>query len=183
MTDTEKKKLKAHFPPFICLDQVRKILHISKRKAAWLLNNGIIPCTNSGKRTRQYLIDINDLIIYMETHEIKTSSTNISKNTFDNQTLTYIEPMPSEFREWLVIKWNLVKDAMTVSEVADLTGYSETTIKEWIAKKELKAVSSQTKQIIAKEWLLDFYLLNSYNIRWKSNKHLLLINQYFTENS
>ena len=119
----------------------------------------------------------------METRETKTSSTNTSKNTFDNQTLTYIEPMPSEFREWLVTKWNLVKDAMTVSEVADLTGYSETTIKEWIAKKELTAVLSQTKQIIAKEWLLDFYLLNSYNIRWKSNKHLLLINQYFTENS
>ena len=181
MTDTEKKKLKARFPPFICLDQVRKILHISKRKAAWLLNNGIIPCTNSGKRTRQYLIDINDLIIYMETRETKTSSTNTSKNTFDNQLLTYIEPMPSEFREWLVTKWNLVKDAMTVSEFADLTGYSERTIKEWIAKKELTAVLSQTKQIIAKEWLLEFYSTNGHRIRKKSIQHIILLNNFFSE--
>ena len=117
----------------------------------------------------------------METRETKTSSTNTSKNTFDNQLLTYIEPMPSEFREWLVTKWNLVKDAMTVSEVADLTGYSETTIKEWIAKKELTAVLSQTKQTIAKEWLLDFYLFNSYNNRWKSNKHGTTSNEQRTQ--
>ena len=89
--------------------------------------------------------------------------------------------MPSEFREWLVTKWNLVKDAMTVSEVADLTGYSETTIKEWIAKKELTAVLSQTKQIIAKEWLLEFYSTNGHRIRKKSIQHIILLNNFFSE--
>ena len=28
----------------ISLEQLYKMLHISKRKASWMLNNGIIPC-------------------------------------------------------------------------------------------------------------------------------------------
>ena len=31
------------------LEQLYKMLHVSKRKAAWMLNNGIIPCQISGK--------------------------------------------------------------------------------------------------------------------------------------
>lgn len=46
---------------FLSADQTRQLLHISKRKCAWMLRNGIIPCTVSGKKThcyrRDWLID------------------------------------------------------------------------------------------------------------------------------
>ena len=39
-----------------CLDEARRILHISKRKCAVLLRDGVLPCTSTGKKTRQYRI-------------------------------------------------------------------------------------------------------------------------------
>ena len=38
------------YPEVISKEQVYRICHISKRKATWLLENGIIPCKDSGKK-------------------------------------------------------------------------------------------------------------------------------------
>ena len=45
----EKKTLRAQYPKKLTLDNVRCILHISKRKASWLLANGYIKHNNNGK--------------------------------------------------------------------------------------------------------------------------------------
>lgn len=37
-------------------EEICKILHISKRKCAWMLQNGMIPCKDSGKKTRRYTV-------------------------------------------------------------------------------------------------------------------------------
>ena len=42
------------YPEVISKEQVYRICHISKRKATWLLENGIIPCKDSGKKTRRF---------------------------------------------------------------------------------------------------------------------------------
>ena len=42
MTAEEKKTLRAQYPKKLTLDNLRCILHISKRKASWLLANGYI---------------------------------------------------------------------------------------------------------------------------------------------
>ena len=42
----------------ISLEQLYKMLHISKRKAAWMLNNGIIPCQIRPTKTHRYIINI-----------------------------------------------------------------------------------------------------------------------------
>ena len=69
MTAEEKKALRAQYPKKLTLDNVRCILHISKRKASWLLANGYIKHKNNGKKTRQYSIDIKDLFEYIDTAE------------------------------------------------------------------------------------------------------------------
>ena len=42
-------------------EQICKILHISKRKCAWMLQNGMIPCKDTGKKTRRYTVLRKDL--------------------------------------------------------------------------------------------------------------------------
>ena len=69
MTPQEKKVLRAQYSKKLTLDNIRCILHISKRKASWLLANGYIKCKNNGKKTRQYSIDIKDLFTYIDTAE------------------------------------------------------------------------------------------------------------------
>ncbi|MCM1564709.1 MAG: helix-turn-helix domain-containing protein [Dehalobacter sp.] len=43
-------------PETLSLQHFRAVAYISKRKAKWLLENGIIPCQDSGKQTRRFLI-------------------------------------------------------------------------------------------------------------------------------
>ena len=53
-------------PQMLSGEQVRCALHISKRKCAWMLNNGFIKCQNTGKRTRKYTVLKEDLLTYIE---------------------------------------------------------------------------------------------------------------------
>ena len=57
-------------PQLLSGEQVRCALHISKRKCAWMLNNGFIKCQNSGKRTRKYTVLKEDLLTYIEDSQI-----------------------------------------------------------------------------------------------------------------
>ena len=45
----------------ISLEQLYKMLHISKRKAAWMLQNGIIPCEIRPTKTHRYVIQMEDV--------------------------------------------------------------------------------------------------------------------------
>ena len=58
--------LREEYPAIITLEQLYRICHISKRKGRWLLENGVIPCQDSGKRTRRFRIKIEDVITYLE---------------------------------------------------------------------------------------------------------------------
>ena len=58
--------LRDHYPQEVTSDQVRQMLHISKRKCAWMLQNGWIRCEDNGKKTRRYTIYLEDVIAYAE---------------------------------------------------------------------------------------------------------------------
>ena len=51
-----KKEIRELYSETLSLEDVRRILHISKRKAAWMLQNGIIKCEISQKKTKQYKV-------------------------------------------------------------------------------------------------------------------------------
>ena len=60
MTNKVKNKEK------LSAEEICKILHISKRKCAWMLQNGMIPCKDSGKKTRRYTVLRKDLEAYIK---------------------------------------------------------------------------------------------------------------------
>lgn len=59
---TDYSYLLAEYPEKISQDQLYRICRISKRKATWLLENGYIPCEDTGKKTRRFKIQITDVI-------------------------------------------------------------------------------------------------------------------------
>ncbi len=59
------------YPPVITKDQFYRICNISKKTAAHLLDNGLVPCISSGKKTRKYKIKLDDVIEYLEIRGIK----------------------------------------------------------------------------------------------------------------
>ena len=103
MTNKTKKAEK------LSAEQICKILHISKRKCAWMLQNGMIPCKDSGKKTRRYTVLRKDLDAYIKDSTehpekyfipVTFTSNNPGKREPDKYYL-YPHQVPADFRPWL----------------------------------------------------------------------------------
>ena len=62
----DRDRIVQTYPEYVTVEQMAKILHLSKRKCSWMLQNGILPCKDSGKKTRQYKIRRDDVITCLE---------------------------------------------------------------------------------------------------------------------
>ena len=65
MVSLHPENYSLQIPEMISKDQLYKICHVSKRKALWLLENGVIPCVDSGKKTRRFTIKTVDVVKYL----------------------------------------------------------------------------------------------------------------------
>lgn len=68
------EQLRAQYPEYISLDQFYKICHIAKRSAQYLVQHGIVPAVDTGKRTWRYQIAIADVIAYLQQRDEQCSS-------------------------------------------------------------------------------------------------------------
>ena len=66
-------------------------------------------------------------------------------------------------------------DVLTITEVSAITGYTPNAVDRWIVKGSLRSVIVQTGLITCREWLIDFYCGDGYNIIKKVDKHRKLL--------
>ena len=123
----------------LCLDEARRMLHISKRKCAALLREGILPSISTGKKTRQYKIRRSDVEALMKTQGHKKQS----------------DP-PKDYREQLEDLWYDAPDVLTPADVQKLTGYSQSYVSSWMVSGKLRTVTVHSSPITSREWLIDF---------------------------
>ena len=169
------------YPKTINSEQLRIILGISKRKCAWMLQNGVIPCKDTEKKTRRYTIEITDVIHYVNT---------VSENPFayfippifsakkSTSEIRYPNELREDFSEWLTKRWCHRKDTLTPKEIEKLLGYEHESVKRWLNRGHLKCVKAQGEEIIAKEWLIAFLSDYGFKIAKKSQKHQELITEF-----
>ncbi len=91
------------------------------------------------------------------------------------QLLIMPQKPPEELREQLLDEWFDVPDVLTITEVSAITGYTPNAVDRWIVKGSLRSVIVQTGLITCREWLIDFYCGDGYNIVKKVNKHQELL--------
>ncbi len=167
-------------------------MHISKRKCAWMLNNGLIKCQNTGKRTRKYAVRTEDLAAYINDSEQRPekyvtpyaefSAANYNKNPKPYQRKTgFPSSLPLDFRPWLELEFENLPDVLTVNEIIAVTGYTDNSVARWLRRGWLKSAQIQNGKIIAKQWLIDFYCSYGYTIAQMSDKHIALMRKYFTQ--
>ena len=171
------------YPKTINSEQLRIILGISKRKCAWMLQNGVIPCKDTEKKTRRYTIEITDVIHYMNT---------VSENPYayfippifsakkSTSEIRYPNELWEDFSEWLIKRWCHRKDTLTPKEIETLLGYEHESVRRWINRGHLKCVKAGGDEIIAKEWLISVLSDYGFKIAKKSQKHQKLLNEYFS---
>ena len=113
----DREEVRRNYPDMLSLEDVRSILHISKRKAAWMLQNGFIKCEIRHNKTKQYKVRIENLFIYLDKVERGDSSVQIpigifnakkpsgkeKKERFRSNPMRLKKPTKA-FREWLTDK-------------------------------------------------------------------------------
>ncbi len=166
------------------------MLHISKRKYAWLLQNGYIKCTVSNKKSRKYAIKRADLAHFIDdskAHPEKylTPFAEFSAAKYNTKppvkAVRYGFPktLPDSFFTWLNDEFVSLPDTLTIPDVIQITGYSDTSVDRWLSRGHLRSVLTQDGKIIAKDWLIDFYCGYGYKIATMSEKHVDLMEKYF----
>lgn len=176
----------------ISLEQLYKMLHISKRKAAWMLQNGIIPCEIRNTQTHKYFIKRKDVIDYINKNEIAKqqeipigifnynrtinphrteSQDSVCGGSFYSFEIIINDEERELFRGMLENMLKEIPDVLTVKEVAELTGYNRKTILHYTKKKYIFATNLKGKLYISKQSLIEYFssdkaLKNVQKTRW-----------------
>ena len=161
----------------ISLEQFYKILRIIKRKAAWMLQNGIIPREIRNTPTHKYSIRKEDVLAYMEKSarekrkEIPVGIFNAKKTNnprrtelpdsdcggyFDDTHYKIRGKERARFKKMLEDLLSAVPDTLTVDEVAELTGYHRRTILRYVQRKYIYAVNIMGKYYISKHSIINY---------------------------
>ena len=190
---TIREEIRSNYPETLNLENIRCILGFSKRKTAWMLQNGIIKCEISEKKTKQYTVKMDDLFEYLDKVEQADPSVKMPVGRFTSRkskpektSETSIHPVlynrPSEdFRLWLEDEWYAEPDLLYSNDVSRITGYAKTSVNRWMEKKTLRTVKTQSGVITTKTWLVDFYCDHAYGIVMKSDAHIELLTRYYAE--
>ena len=167
---TDYSALLLEYTAVISKDQLYRICHISKRKATWLLEHGVIPCKDSGKKTRRFQIYTADVVNYLITLENEPQKVAIPAGIFTNDKNREKKKSPltrlthAELKRHLCLRWNSEPDALTITQISKITGYNMQTVGQWISKGKLQYVSCPDGRKVAKRWLIQFmadYILAS----------------------
>ena len=190
-----ERELRRNYPDTLTLENVRQILHISKRKCAWMLQNGVIKCEISEKKTKQYKIKIDDLIEYLGKVKSGEPSVAVPVGLFNAKKPTEKKPRNKSiatptrpkkptmaFRVWLTDKWSNESEMLLTSDISRLTGYTQQTVQRWIKEERLRAAWTKDKLVVAKDWLIDFYCDEAYKVIRKSKKHIELMDSFYARN-
>lgn len=160
----------------ISLEQLYKMLHISKRKASWMLNNGIIPCRIRPTKTHRYVILLEDVEIYLQKQRkarreeipVGISGTKprkrevlLNRQPVDTVTIaecytTLADEYKDAFRAHVEKRLRYTADAFVIDTAAEIIGYSRGMVLSHIQQKHIDAVRISGKYIISKAAIVDF---------------------------
>ena len=184
----------------ISLEQLYKMLHISKRKAAWMLQNGIIPCEIRNTPTHKYSVRKEDVLAYMAKSDrekrkeipvgiFNAKKTNNPRRTespdsdcggyFDDTNYKLRGKERARFKEMLEDLLSAVPDTLTVDEVAELTGYHRRTVLRYVQRKYIYAVNIMGKYYISKQSIINYLATDkAFKNTQKSEWHIEIVHSF-----
>ena len=128
-------------PEYITQNQMRQICHISKRTCRYLLESGLVPNIDNGKKTHRYKIRTVDVVEYLQQREFSPSLFQAPEGYYAKK--KRFEDMFSEndfviMRGFYTDQLKSYSDVMNTAEISTFTGYSKNAVEHWCAKGYLK---------------------------------------------
>lgn len=153
------------YPDTITKEQLYKICHVSKKTAQHYLVNGIIPCSNTGKKTRQYTIRTVDVVEFLEKRDRDPDICLAPVGWYKENVVVYrprvhSSVMQRKIKAALEIILQKYPDVLTSNEAAKITGYHHETIVRWCSKKKLEYFCIRRAYLIPKISLMEYLTAN-----------------------
>ena len=157
----------------LSLEQLRQKLHISKRKAAWMLQNGVIPCRIVNTPTHlRYYVSEEDLRAYMK-QSITESRKEFIRGQFSSRNknapeinevsgdeinvYSYLSKKErNKFERMLEKRLAIYPDVMDIKRIVSIIGYTDRTIRWHISKGRIFAIIQDRKYLVSKYSLIKF---------------------------
>jgi len=171
----EWNSLLTAYPQSMSKDKFFRICHISKRHAKYLLDSGLVPCVDSGKKTRKYTIRTQDVLTYLTDREQNPEKyrapegyyignsgkgRNRRRGKLASATQTVKFSFTDEEQTALYKEWEKqaegYQDLLTVAEVCKLTGYTSKTVLSWCSRKGLVSFRIHGQYLAPKLSLLEY---------------------------
>ena len=188
LLEQQIQELLAPWPDPMSRTDFRKACHIGTRTSIYLLESGLVPCENNGKKTRCYKISKADVAAYLLRRltepEYYTPPSGWYKNypahkppAFGlNGALVLTDATRRRVRRWYETLLARQPDVLDAHQIARVTGYASRTVSRWCTEERLKAFPYQHTYKVPKEWLLEFLTSEGYNnITRKSKAHYAMI--------
>ncbi len=178
MEDEKYLQLRQQYPLFVSKEQLYVICRISKRSAKYLLDNKIIPCEDTGKKTRRYRVALEDVIVYLKTRD-KTGNTLIPEGVLNakrtvacgckaSYSHVLLSGKQDELRRYYEHIFTDYPDALTPYDIAEMTGLKLGTVRRLIKSGSIRALLVGRQSVVPKEYMLDFIGSNRF-LTLKSN--------------
>lgn len=149
--------LRESYPATISMDQLYRICHISKRKARWLLEQEIIPCVDSGKKTRRFSIQLEDVITFLERRDTGLLEDAIPRGAFSggSRPVCPARRALDEARlcSYLLKRWQGCPDMLTVHQASELCGSGRSALHHWLDAGKIKGLHYRGATLLSKESL------------------------------
>ena len=176
-------ELLQQFPEYMTKNQMYKVCHISKKTCLFLLENGLVPCIDSGKKTRRFKIKTTDVIHYLEDRELHPEHYKPPEGYYKQPHIQ--QPRVLSEHDLLVMRQFYEKelaswpDVMTIKQVSAFTGYGKTSVERWCSKQYLKNFYIKRRYYIPKEYLINYLVSWQFiGISVKSDMHKKLNEKY-----
>ena len=183
----------------LSLEQLRQKLHISKRKAAWMLNNGVIPCRIVNTPTHlRYYVSEEDLRAYMN-QSVTESKKEFIRGQFSSRNknapetnevsgdeinvYSYLSKKErNKFERMLEKRLAIYPDVMDIKRIVSIIGYTDRTIRWHIGKGRIFAIIQDRKYLVSKYSLIKFLASDKgFAMQPKSEWHEKVIRWFIKE--
>ena len=170
------------YPEYVTKEQLYKICHISKKTAQYYLENGFIPCIDSGKKTRRYQVAIKDIVFFLQDREDNPEKyylPNHYNNPFlpsgirrykaksQNYKLKGINEV-KDFMQYLEQQFADYPDMLTGKQIQQITGHSTEVILSWCKSGKVRYIKHHNTHLLQKKSVISYLFSCEFHDKKKS---------------
>jgi len=180
------ENLRTKYKDPISLDQLRVICKIAKRSARYLVENGIIPAVDTGRKTWRYQIAIDDVIEYLRRRDREgsfiparvTSSCEPSTNKRSYSQIV-ARGQEREVAKYFAEVYADYPDVLTTNDMATMAGMHKKSFIRILKDGHIKVLAREPRYIVPKVYFWDFIASRRFIDAWSNSDEFIRILEGF----